>query len=51
MVKSHEKFVKAHEKLRKTSPTPDFCPAFTAKTLNLHHQFLQNEFFRGGDLY
>ena len=51
MVKSHEKFVKSHEKLRKTSPTPDFCPAFTAKTLNLHHQFLQNEFFRGGDLY
>ena len=51
MVKSHEKFVKAHEKLRKTSPTPDFCPAFTLKTLNLHHQFLQNEFFRGGDLY
>ena len=51
MVKSHEKFVKAHEKLRKTSPTPDFCPAFTAKTLNLHHQFLQNEFFCGGDLY
>ena len=51
LVKSHEKFVKAHEKLRKTSPTPDFCPAFIAKTLNLHHQFLQNEFFRGGDLY
>lgn len=58
MVKSHEKFVKAHEKsakshekLRKTSPTTNFRPAFALKTLILHHAFLQNEFFRGGDLY
>ena len=51
MVKSHEKFVKAHEKLRKTSPTTRFRHVFALKTLNLHHAFLQNEFFRGGDLY